>query len=318
MANIKKIVAKCKKEINCVLDVRYNESLCEHTTFKVGGPADCWLKAQGENTGAFFACLAENARAAEIPVFILGGGANIVVSDRGIRGIVFDTGAWKERPIVNGEGIIYKSGTSVDEAVEYAASSSLSGLEFLAGMPGSIGGSVWMNARCYEREIADVLLWTEVIDFSGGKPQLKKIITNTEDFGYKRSPFQGKDNFILSACFKLKAGNKKDIKNEMDKNRKDRETKGHYLFPCAGSVFRNNRDFGKSAGKIIDELGLRGLQIGGAKIAPYHGNIIINSGGAKASEIRALLDEIAAKVKSATGFILEPEIIFAGEWPNTL
>jgi UDP-N-acetylmuramate dehydrogenase len=314
MDNIKKIVDKCKKEINCALDIRYDEPLCEHTTFKVGGPADCWLRAQGENTGAFFSCLAENARLEEVPVFILGGGANIVVSDRGIRGIVFDTGAWKGQPVISEEEIIFKSGTSIDEAVEYTACAGLSGLEFLAGMPGSVGGSVWMNARCYEREIADVLVWTEVIDFNEGKPQLKKVVTNAEDFGYKRSPFQGKNNFILSACFKVKYGNKKDILEEIEKNRKDRETKGHYLFPCAGSIFKNNRDFGNPTGKIIDDLGLRGLQLGGAKVAPYHGNIIINSGGAKASEIRALLAEVAAKVKSAAGFILEPEIIFAGEW----
>jgi UDP-N-acetylmuramate dehydrogenase len=314
MDNIKEIVTKCKKEINCTLDVRYNEPLCDHATFKVGGPADCWLRAQGENTGAFFACLAENARTAGVPVFILGGGANIVVSDRGIRGIVFDTGAWKGQPVINGKEIIFKSGTGIDEAVECAAGASLSGLEFLAGMPGSTGGAVWMNARCYEREIADVLVWTEIIDFSEGRPQLKRIMANAKDFGYKRSPFQGKDFFILSACFKTKTGDKKNIQNEIEKNRKDRAVKGHYLFPCAGSAFKNNRNFGKPAGKIIDELGLRGLQVGGAKVAPYHGNIIINSGGATASEIRTLIDEVAAQVKYATGFILEPEIIFVGEW----
>ena len=140
-------------------------------------------------------------------------------------------------------------------------------------------------------------------------------MTEANDFGYKRSPFQGKDNLILNACFKIKAGNKNEIQNQIEKNRKDRETKGHYRFPCAGSAFKNNRDFGKPTGQIIDEHGLRGFQIGGAQVAPYHGNFVINTGGAAASDIRALMDEVAERVKRATGFVLEPEVLFIGEYP---
>ena len=309
---IQEIIEKCLKENPCVLDVRYNEPLCEHTTFKVGGAADCWLRPHGESFPAFCASLFKNARAAGINVFILGGGANIVVSDKGIRGIALDTGGWKGG-VVNGEEIVFKSGTSIDEAVDYAAEAGLSGLEFLAGMPGAVGGSVWMNARCYDKEIADILVWTEIIDFSG-EPQIKRITADAKDFGYKHSPFQGKDNLIIYACFKTKAGNKNHIRNEMEKNKKDREAKGHYRFPCAGSVFKNNRKFGKPTGQIIDELGLRGFQFGGAQIAPYHGNIVINTGSATASDIRALMSEVAAKVKTTAGFTLEPETLFVGEW----
>jgi UDP-N-acetylmuramate dehydrogenase len=100
----------------------------------------------------------------------------------------------------------------------------------------------------------------------------------------------------------------------MEKNKKERQEKGHYLFPCAGSAFKNNRDFGKPTGLIIDELGLKGFSIGGAQIAPFHGNFVINTGNATAKDIRLLVDEVAAKVKTATGFILEPEILFVGEW----
>ena len=308
---IQEIIEKCQKEAPCSLDVNYDELLCEHTAFKVGGPADCFLRPQEDNFTAFCASLLKNARTAGVPVFILGGGANIVVSDKGFRGIVLDTGAWKSAA-VNGEEIIFKSGTSIDEAVECAACAGLSGLEFLAGMPGAVGGAVYMNARCYDKEIADVLQWTEIIDFSG-EPEIKRIDKNVNDFGYKKSPFQGKENLILRACVKVKTGNKDDIQNEMKKNRQDRETKGHYRFPCAGSAFKNNREFGKPTGQIIDELGLRGFQKGGAQLAPYHGNIIINTGGAAAADIYALMDEIAAKVKSATGFVLEPEVLFIGE-----
>jgi UDP-N-acetylmuramate dehydrogenase len=176
-----------------------------------------------------------------------------------------------------------------------------------------------MNARCYGREIADILTETEVIGFSREKtgeiePRQIRIPVDKAGFGYKRSPFQRDDCLILSACFRLRAGDEKEIRREMQKNRLDREAKGHYRFPCAGSAFKNNRDFGKPTGKIIDELGLKGLRHGGAQIAPFHGNIIINTGGASAADIRSLMDEAAAKVKSVTGFILEPEILFVGDW----
>jgi UDP-N-acetylmuramate dehydrogenase len=309
---IHEIVEKCQKEVDCTVDVRYDEPLCEHTTFKVGGPADCWLRPEGENFAAFCAVILKSARAAGMSVFILGGGANIVVSDKGIRGIALDTGGWKGGT-VTGEEIVFKSGTSIDEAVDFAAVEGLSGLEFLAGMPGTIGGSVYMNARCYEREIADLLLWTEILDFDG-EIQIKRIVTKSNDFGYKHSQLKDKNNLILNACFKLKTGVKNDIQIEMERNRKDREAKGHYRFPCAGSAFKNNREFGKPTGQIIDEMGLRGFQLGGAQVAPFHGNIVINTGGATASDIRTLIDEVAAKVKATTGFVLEPEVLFVGDW----
>ena len=289
---IRHIIGLCQSESACAVDVRYDEPMSAHTTFKVGGPADCFVRPEGEGFPVFCAALLDHARTEGMPVFILGGGANIVVSDRGIRGIVLDTGAWKgQAGPANGEGLSFRSGTTMDEAAETAAAAGLSGLEFLAGMPGSIGGAVRMNARCYGREIADVLTETEKISI-------------------------GDYCLILSACFRLRSGDEKEIRREMEKNRLDRQAKGHYRFPCAGSAFRNNRDFGKPTGKIIDELGLKGLRRGGAQIAPFHGNIIINTGGASASDIRGLADEAAAKVKAATGFILEPEILFVGDWPQ--
>ena len=304
---IRGIIDRCLKNNPCDVDIRYDEPMCEHITFKVGGPADCWLRPQGEGFPLFSAALIRCARSEGVPVFILGGGANIVVSDNGIPGIVVDSGGWKGGAVTE-EGLVVKSGTSIDEAAGYAAAAGLSGLEFLAGMPGSVGGAVWMNARCYGNEIADVLAWTEVINGEG----FKKIVTEQlpDGFGYKRSPFQNMDCLILEACFNLKTGDKNEILIEMEKNRQDRRNKGHYLFPCAGSAFKNNRNFGKPTGQIIDELGLRGFQIGGAQVAPFHGNIVINTGGASAADIRALMDEVAARVKTATGFVLEPEILF--------
>jgi len=313
MEKIKKIIGHCLRKNNCELDIRYDEPMSLHTTFKVGGSADCYLRPSGENFPFFCACLLSRVKEEGLPFFILGGGANIVVSDRGIRGIVLDTGAWEGLSLTE-EGLIVKSGTTVNEAVERAAALELGGLEFLAGMPGTLGGAVFMNARCYGREVSDILAWTEIIDFGGCESFVKRITTEKDDFSYKRSPFQGKDNLILGACLKLSRENKERILEEIRKNKQDRQNKGHYLFPCAGSAFKNNRDFGKPTGQIIDELGLKGFSLGGAQIAPFHGNIVINTGSASAADIRSLMNETAEKVKKAKGFILEPEILFIGDW----
>jgi UDP-N-acetylmuramate dehydrogenase len=313
---IARLVESCLKENPCGIEVRYNEPMADHCTFKTGGPADCLIRPFGENFPAFIAALLGTARAEGIPVFILGGGANILAADAGIRGIVLDTGGWSGQEELKEGALRLRAGTGLDAAAMIAAKAGLSGLEFLAGMPGSIGGAVWMNARCYGHEIADVLAETEVMDFSLSPPKILRlpVSVNRSEFGYKRSPFQGRDAFILSAAFQLSSDNTDQILARMDANRRDREEKGQYRFPSAGSVFKNNPCFGKPTGKIIDELGLRGLQTGGARIADWHGNFIINTGGASAKDIRALTEEAAARVKEAAGFILEPEILFVGDW----
>jgi UDP-N-acetylmuramate dehydrogenase len=258
------------------------------------------------------------ARTENTPFFFLGGGANILVADAGIRGIVVDTSGWTgETGLRQKNGIlVFRTGTSLDSAAEIAAETGLSGLEFLAGMPGSIGGAVWMNARCYGREIADVLCETEIIDFSTPQPEPQRLPAYKSEFGYKLSPFQNRDVLILSAAFQLTIANQNKIRSEMAAHRADRESKGHYRHPSAGSVFKNNPAFGKPSGQIIDELGLCGLSKGGAQVAPWHGNMIINTGGASASDIRTLIDEVAERVKAKTGFVLETEVLFVGNWDN--
>jgi len=315
--HIQEIIDQCLKISPCEVEIRRGESMKEHTTFKVGGEADFWLCPGGDGLISFCASLLNITRKEKIPIFILGGGANIVASDKGIRGIVLDMGSWKGEYTSalkkNEDELIFKSGTSVDEAVDTAYVKNLSGLEFLAGMPGTIGGAVWMNARCYSSEVADVLSYVEILYREKDEYSVKQIdVKNGAGFSYKKSPFQEMDCLILSAAFKLKKGEKEKSLQEIKKNREDRRKKGHYLFPCAGSAFKNNRDFGKPTGQIIDELGLKGFKIGGAQIAPFHGNIVINTGNASAADIRALMDEVAAKVKKETGFVLEPEVLFIG------
>jgi UDP-N-acetylmuramate dehydrogenase len=254
------------------------------------------------------------AREEGIPVFILGGGANIVVSDRGVRGIVLDTGAWTgcEFRGTAGDGTVrVKAGTSMDALVDAAAGQGRGGLEFLAGMPGTLGGAVWMNARYMEKSISGALIETEITGESGGR---LTVPYREGDFSYKKSPFQGRDVLILSAVFRVYGRETEEIRRETEMLRRDREAKGHYCAPSAGSAFKNNRAFGKPTGKIIDELGLRGFSVGGAAVASWHGNIIINTGNAAARDIRALVNAVTEKVRASLGFSLEPEILFVGEW----
>jgi UDP-N-acetylmuramate dehydrogenase len=310
MLTLQSFIEKINSQAGFTGFLNFDEPMAPHTTFRVGGPADIFIRPEGENFPVYAARLREAARNEGIPLFILGGGANIVVSDRGIRGIVLDTGGWRGAA-AESSGFLVRSGTPVDEAVEAAAAADLGGLEFLAGMPGTAGGAIWMNARCYEKSLSDVLLETEILDESGVR---LRVPARREDFGYKKSPFQNRNTLILSGRFALTRRPETEIRREMEKHRQDREAKGHYRYPSAGSAFKNNRDFGKPTGKIIDELGLRGLTIGGAQVAPWHGNIIINTGNASAADIRALAGEVAVRVKTATGFLLEPEVLFVGEW----
>jgi UDP-N-acetylmuramate dehydrogenase len=323
-----------------------------HTTFNTGGPADLWVRPGKDIFPEYAAALIKYAGAEAVPVFFLGAGANILVSDRGIRGIVLDTGSWKgigkreERdpsaeakgrgsppdpsagakgrgsppgpsPAKGRPGFSVKvfSGTSIDGLVDRLMIRGLSGLEFLAGMPGSVGGAVWMNARCYEKSVSDVLLETEILD-----EELNRLWLpfKAEDFDYKKSPFQSRKVLILNARFAVNFRGAAEIRKEIMERRRDREAKGHYRYPSAGSAFKNNRAFGAPTGKIIDELGLRGLREGDAQVAPWHGNIVINAGHASAQDIRSLLDEVARRVKEERGLDLEREILFAGDWEERL
>jgi len=296
--------------------LRYDEPMSAHCTFKVGGKADAWVRPAKGIFPSYATRLLKAAKEEGIPVFVLGAGANVVVSDLGFRGIVLDTGSWEgaEEPEKEGEGafsVRALSGTSVDGLADKLAARGFSGLEFLAGMPGSVGGAVWMNARCYEKSVSDVLLETEILNEAFER---EKIPFRAEDFSYKKSPFQQKEVLILSACFVLEFNESKDIFGEMESRRQDRRDKGHYRFPSAGSAFKNNRGFLEPTGRIIDQLGLRGLSVGGAQVAPWHGNFIINTGNATASDIKTLMGEVAGRVKEERGFDLESEILFVGEW----
>ncbi|MDR0758953.1 MAG: UDP-N-acetylmuramate dehydrogenase [Treponema sp.] len=298
--------------------IRFDEPMALHTTFKAGGPADIWVRPEGDYFPAYAADLIGFARSEGIPVFVLGGGANLVVADRGIRGIVLDTGGWTGWETLTGEtreaAVCVCSGTAVDALIVALTERGWAGPEFLAGMPGTVGGAVWMNARCQEKSVSDLLIETEIIDMENDSLDPFWVSGKDGDFSYKRSPFQDRKVLITAARFSLKRGEPEELRRAAAALRRDREVKGHFRAPSAGSAFKNNRAFGKPTGKIIDETGLRGFSVGGAMIAPWHGNFIINTGQARAADIRALTEAVMEKVHAALGLTLEPEILFVGDW----
>jgi UDP-N-acetylmuramate dehydrogenase len=191
----------------------------------------------------------------------------------------------------------------------------LGGFADFYGMPGELGGSLFMNARCYEAEMSELVSEIRYLDATGGLAILGK---EEGDWGYKRSPFQAggraSGGLILGASFELAPADRPSLASRMAERRRDREAKGHYRLPSAGSVFKNDRAFGRPTGKILDELGLRGKRIGDALVSPWHANIFVNAGRARASDMRRLIDLARDEARRGFGFELEPEVVFVGDF----
>jgi UDP-N-acetylmuramate dehydrogenase len=304
-------VGKITKKINLPCSVSYDEPMSRHTSFRIGGPADMYLSPQNAEQAAE-AYRLMNDRG--IPTFILGAGANILVSDLGIRAAVIDMSGlqgWSLSRTDRGATLQTLAGTGMSDVSALALEKGLSGLEFIYAMPGSVGGSVWMNARCYGRSISEVLLFVQYAEPSG---VIATVGVKQEQFGYKRSPFQDQGCLILSATFALQPGDKGSMRQQMESIKKDRERKGHFRYPCAGSIFKNNREFGNPTGKLIDSLGLKGRCIGGACVSQLHGNIIVNTAEATAEQVLQLIRLLESEVLKAYGFQLEREILLVGQW----
>jgi UDP-N-acetylmuramate dehydrogenase len=304
-------VGKIRKKINLPCPVSFDEPMSLHTSFRIGGPADLFVTPlSAEQAARVYSDLCKQ----DIPTCILGAGANILVSDLGIRGAVIDMSAVRGCSVKSSEGgavLEALAGTPMSDVSVLALERGVSGLEFIYAMPGSVGGSVWMNARCYGRSISEALLSVQVAERSG---RIATMQAEPEQFGYKRSPFQALPCLILGAAFALEAGDRQSMRGKMDSIEEDRKRKGHFIYPCAGSVFKNDRTFGNPTGKLIDSLGLKGRCIGGACVTELHGNIIANTGGASASEVLQLIRLLESEVRRAYGFQLEREILLVGQW----
>ncbi|MBQ7596129.1 MAG: UDP-N-acetylmuramate dehydrogenase [Clostridia bacterium] len=279
----------------------FNEPMSKHTSFKIGGKASLFVSSADDTAliALLNKCREENAR-----VFILGNGSNLLVSDEGIDAVVISMCRETDDITVSPDGVIRCSaGVSLMKVCRAALQHSLSGLEFAFGIPGSVGGAVYMNAGAYGGEIKDVITSCRAVSSDGEIAELKK-----EDMllGYRTSIFNKNNYIILSAEFKLDKGNPDEIKAKMDDFMNRRKTKQPIEFPSAGSVFK--RPEGYFAGALIEECGLKGKRIGGAEVSRKHSGFIINAGDATAEDVMALVDFIRETVKNEKGVLLEPEI----------
>ncbi len=287
-----------------------NTDLCLYTSFKIGGPAPLFIEPESVSD---LCIILDALRAQHIDFFILGGGTNVVIADEGIPVPVISTRRFNEITVSeNEEGLVILcgSGTVIENLIQYCIDSELEGLENFAGLPGTIGGAVYMNARCYEKSISEVISRVLYVVENNGLYCECSYAFSSNDWAYKKSPFQYAKKIITQAELRVKKGKKDVIAQKVESFIEDRREKGHFKYPSAGSVFKNNHEFGKPSGKIIDEAGLKGLRIGGVQIAPWHGNFIINVDKGKASEVKELVTLIQKTVQDKFGFFLEPEIIF--------
>ena len=280
-----------------------------HTSFRIGGPCDLFLEpgSMAELESALTVLRAEGQ-----PIFILGGGANLLVGDRGIRGAVVHLGGLRAISR-RGEALWAEAGVPIDLLCEDCLARGLSGLEDFYGMPGSLGGALFMNARCYEKDFASVTKQITAISPLG---EVRNFAQSAEGWSYKFSPFQAGGSLegwiVTGACLALVQGDAAATASTMVSRKRDRMAKGHYAWPSAGSMFKNDRRFGKPTGAVLDGLGLRGFRIGDAAVSPLHANIFINLGSATASDMRKLIDLATARTWSAYGINLEPEVRFIG------
>ncbi len=296
-------------------DIFFLESMKTHTTFQVGGDAQVFAIPHTQKS---LLILLDEIIKNNLTYFILGGGSNIVVSDLGIDGFVISTEKLNSIELItDAKGamrIRCEAGCTIEQVIQFCVEHELTGLETFAGLPGSVGGAVFMNARCYDISVCDVLEQAQFIELDDvQKTQIYKM--DVSDWDYKKSPFQ-KNKCILSADFCVHKGTKTQIDEKCKHYINDRESKGHFSHPCAGSVFKNNRNFGSPSGQIIDSVGLKGFTKGNAQIAPWHGNIIINLGGASADDIKEIVKHVQEAVWQKTGYNLECEILFIGNFPD--
>ena len=284
--------------------VLYNEPMSKHTSFCIGGAADVFITPQSVDEIRLALCI---CRDHGIPVTVVGNGTNMLVSDLGIEGVVLHLGKGFDKITVENGVITACAGAKLCDVCRAACDASLSGLEFAYGIPGSVGGGVYMNAGAYGGSLSDVCVSvTAIVD-----GELKTYSANECDFYYRHSRFCGRNDIVVSAAFALKCGDKAAIKAAMDDVMQRRKDKQPLEFPSAGSVFR--RPEGHFAGALIEAAGLKGLTVGAAQVSKKHAGFIINLGNATAADVKALIKLIQDKVYADSGVTLEPEILFVGK-----
>jgi len=286
-----------------------HEPLARFTTMRVGGPADLFAEVHNlfELRG-----LVRFARARHVPLFILGRGSDLVISDAGVRGLVLHNKAQQHR--FEGTRMWADSGLPMAKAATVGREVGLSGLEFGLAIPGTVGGAVWANAGAHESDVRGVLAEASVIRADGTEVTLDRegLALDYRDSILKRSP-AGTPEIVTWASFDLAPAESDVIGGRLDEIRRWRQAHQPLGMPSAGSVFRNPEG-GPSAGELIDRLGLKGLRIGGATVSEKHANFIVNDAAGTAADVRRLAERVQAAVRRESGIELVPEIVFAGDW----
>lgn len=285
-------------------NVLSDEPMSEHTTFEIGGPADIFVTPDdaSEVAEVISACRDANA-----PYFVLGCGSDLLVSDKGYRGVIVSLTEGLIGVTVDGREMSCQAGVGLREASEMACELGLSGLEFACGIPGSIGGACFMNAGAYEGCIADVLKSVRVLLADG---TVDTLGVDELDLGYRKSRIADEGMVVLSATFALKKGDQEEIRAKMDDLTAKREDKQPLELPSAGSTFK--RPEGYFAGKLISDAGLKGWQAGGAAVSKKHAGFVVNVGGATAADVHAVIEHVQDEVERQFGVRLEPEVRFLG------
>lgn len=288
---------------NIVPDLKENELMSGHTSFKIGGPADIYASVTDEEQ---LKELILEAKRTDIPYMVIGNGSNMLVSDKGIRGLVIQVSI----SFVEIDGVIVRAGagTLMSRIAAEAARAELTGFETFSGIPGTLGGGIFMNAGAYGGELKNVIRSVRYMDENG---DVFDISGQNCEFGYRTSIFSKGAKYIISAEIELEKGNEADIRAAMADFNKRRSDKQPLAFPSAGSVFK--RPEGHFAGALIEAAGLKGYRIGGAEVSELHAGFIINRGGATASDVLSLIDHIKTTVMDKSGVKLEPEIRLIGE-----
>ena len=285
--------------------VTRDEMMNRHTTFRVGGPASYFVSPDGDEALKKVLLL---CREEQMPYYILGNGSNLLVSDKGYGGvmILMGEGFAQIREDVPGE-LAAGAGALLSRIAREAQEHSLTGFEFAAGIPGTLGGAVVMNAGAYDGEMKNVLKTVSVMDKNG---RILELSANELELGYRRSCIQEKEYIVLSAVISLKQGDKEAIQTKMAELAGKRRDKQPLEYPSAGSTFK--RPAGYFAGKLIEDAGLRGYREGGAQVSEKHCGFVINSGGVTAEDIRLLCRSVQKKVKETSGVDLETEVRMIG------
>ena len=281
------------------------EPMKNHTTFRVGGPAD--VLVQPDETA--LAAVLGLCRQHNVPYSFIGNGSNLLVGDKGIRGVVIEMTEPMGNIEVQGTRITAQAGAMLSKIANTAASNGLGGMEFAAGIPGSVGGAVVMNAGAYGGEMKDIIERVYVLDENGAQLELDR---DALDLGYRYSCIPDKKYIVTKVVLELVPRNEAEIRSEMKELNEKRAEKQPLQYPSAGSTFK--RPEGYFAGKLIMDAGLRGYQVGGAQVSEKHCGFVINKGDATAADICQLMRDVSDKVQAQFGVVLEPEVKMIGEF----